>query len=388
VPGDHGDEVLLWESATGKLLAKIPGAYAAFSPDAQLLATARRGPKGQGSITLWKAAKGKEVRSVQVPEGHVYHLAFSPDGRALAAVSDVVGRANKHTIHLWPLVQDRSPKTGSRLRVGPHRLVAEGLSYQVRAVGFSPDGRTLAIPEPSGTVRVLETATGKERICFAGHFGQVWALTFSPDGRRLASGSEDTTILVWDVTGRLRGGRLRPAPLSAKEREKLWADLADADAGRAGRALWTLAADAARVVPFLAVRLRPVAPLAPAAAAKLIRDLDDRAFKVRFKARAQLEKLGAVAEPALRQARQTTDSLEVRLSLDKLLAAVEAQRKRPSANVLRGLRAVEVLEQIGTRDAQRILRTLASGAPAAPLTQEAQVALERLGRTGKRPMSR
>jgi hypothetical protein len=379
------------ESATGKLLAKVPGGYVAFSPDGKLLASASPGlPAGnaQACVTLWDAATAKELVSVRVPEGQVYYLGFSPAGGALVAVSDVFGRANKHTIHLWPLLKDGSPKSGSGLRVGHHRLVAQGLAYQLRALGFSPDGRTVAIPEPGGTVRVLETATGMERVRFAGHFGQVGALAFAPDGRRLASGSEDTTILVWDVTGRLQDGRLRPAHLSANEWRELWADLAATDAGRAGRALWTLAAAPAQAVPFLAARLRPAASLTPEAAAQLIRDLDDQAFAVRVKARRELQRFGALAEPTLRSARRKAASVEVRLSLDLLLATVEAQKQRPSGEVLRGLRAVEVLEQIGARDAQRVLKVLTAGAPSAPLTQEARVALDRIGRGGRRPAGR
>ena len=81
-------------------------------------------------------------------------------------------------------------------------------------------------------------------------------LCFTADGRRLASGGGDSTILIWDVTGRLQDGGLRPARLSAREIEELWNDLAADDAGRAGRAVWTLAADPKQAVPFLEQKLR------------------------------------------------------------------------------------------------------------------------------------
>jgi hypothetical protein len=51
-----------------------------------------------------------------------------------------------------------------------------------------------------------------------------------------------------------------------------------------------------------------------------------------------------------------------------------------SPEVLRGVRAVEVLEQIDTTEGQRLLESLAQGTPEARLTQEAKASLERLSR--------
>ncbi|HEV3341198.1 MAG TPA: hypothetical protein VG125_12600 [Pirellulales bacterium] len=47
---------------------------------------------------------------------------------------------------------------------------------------------------------------------------------------------------------------------------------------------------------------------------------------------------------------------------------------------LRRLRAVELLEQCGTRQAQQLLSTYAGGVPEARLTQQAQAALRRMAR--------
>jgi hypothetical protein len=62
------------------------------------------------------------------------------------------------------------------------------------------------------------------------------------------------------------------------------------------------------------------------------------------------------------------------------LAGLEKQAMSPED--LRALRAVEVLEVIGTAEAVRLLRCLADRARGARLTEEAKAALARL-RTGK-----
>jgi RNA polymerase sigma factor (sigma-70 family) len=376
VPGTES-EVQLWESATGNLLAKFPGTLPAFSPDGKLLAAARPANEPLG-VTIRETGTARELCVIPLA-ANVQVSAFSPDGRTLAVACSPVTSA-KCSLHLFPLLKDDAGKSG--LRTGPARLVTEELSAWPRALVFSPDGRTLAVPGEGNSIRLLETASGKERIHFSGHVGEVWSLAFSADGRRVASGSLDTTILVWDATGRLSGGRLSAA--SAKDREDRWAELVGDDAVRAWHAVRALADEPEQTVTFLSDRLRPVARLAPDAATKLIRELDDDAFDVRSKARKELERLGPVAETALRQARQKATSIEVQRTLDSLLAGLDEQKKCLFGEVLRTVRAAEVLERIGTPAARRLLTTLAGGSPDACLTQEARAALDHLTHAEKR----
>jgi HEAT repeat protein len=132
--------------------------------------------------------------------------------------------------------------------------------------------------------------------------------------------------------------------------------------------------------------LRPaVAKVPPQVVARLIADLDADDYKTRQKARGELEKLEEECEPALREALAKQPSVETRRSLQGLLFKLEEVRnggRPPSKDMLRGVRAVEVLEQIGTPDARRVLQGLSRSAPGG-LQREAQAALGRLDR--KRP---
>ena len=87
------------------------------------------------------------------------------------------------------------------------------------------------------------------------------------------------------------------------------------------------------------------------------------------------EKLGQTVEPELRRAlARAGSSLEFRRRLEQILDKIQI----PSGQRLQEIRAVEVLEWIGTPEAQEALTSLAKGAPETRLTQEAKASLGRL----------
>jgi hypothetical protein len=79
----------------------------------------------------------------------------------------------------------------------------------------------------------------------------------------------------------------------------------------------------------------------------------------------------------LRTALKTDLSAEQRRRIEEALATLTDV---PQAHALRDLRAVEVLERMGSAEAKSLLEMLANGAPEARLTREAEAALQRLAR--------
>jgi RNA polymerase sigma factor (sigma-70 family) len=361
----HLDRTIrLWEVGTGKELRGIRTEHQngpnslAVSPDGRWLAT---GGEFDQRICLWDAASGKLVRQWtahehrQGRERGVWSVRFAPDGKTL------VSAGADGTIRLW------DPATGRQR----WKFAAEG-----GLLTFSPDGRMLASTLPGGTIRLWEILSGQERYRLVGHRGYIFGLSFTSDGRTLLSGGADSTALVWDVRGAGLQGRRRPLTLSPAEANRLWNDLASADASRAYRAQCVLGAAPKVAVELLGQRLRRAGATAPERVAHLLRDLDSDRFAVRRDAAAELAKLGDLAGPALRKAYKEASSLEVRRRLDLLLARLDGPVTLPEA--LRALRAVELLEFIGGA-AEKVLRDLARGTPEARLTQEAALALKRLG---------
>jgi hypothetical protein len=79
-------------------------------------------------------------------------------------------------------------------------LTLHGHAGPVRAVAYTRDGKRLATGGDDNTVRIWDTATGREMACLRGYTKSVRGVAWSPDGRRLATASGDGTVRIWDVT--------------------------------------------------------------------------------------------------------------------------------------------------------------------------------------------
>jgi hypothetical protein len=355
----NGFTARLWNLATGKEIRKFGPVQGevwpvTFAPDGKRVAAG----DGNGVLRLWSVATGKEVRRIQAHDRGVWPLVFSPDGKTLASCGWQGG-----TVRLWEAA------TGRKLRqfqVPP----SDGWN-----LAFSADGRTLAAGGGDGAVHLWETASGKQRRRFAGHKGTVTAVAFAPGGRKVASGDPLGVVKEWDVTS--LPPRFR---LAARDLPGLWDRLKGTDADAAYSAVWKLTKAPQLTVPFLEKQLRPrpVKAPDPRRIARLIADLDHPQYRVRRRVTAALVKLGWHAEPALRRALAATPSLEARIRLDGLLRRLEAVRLSPDQ--MQALRALEVLEILGTPEARKKMSALARQQVDSWLRGEAKGALERLSR--------
>jgi WD40 repeat protein len=371
-----------WDAITYKQLYRRsrPGrdSWTAVSADARLLASNIPDPSsklpvdvgviGSGAMRLEDLATGAELLTFPALEGQTFPLAFSPDARLLASANFDSKRLKEgeptsraESLRLWEIA------TATQVLELPFG------NGQNRAA-FSQDGRSLAMNAPPQDILIYDLAAGREACRFKDFGAEVTWLAFSPDGRRLASGLADSTLLFWDVGSRSP----QQKKLGAEDADKTWTDLAGKDGPRAFRARWTLGADPETAVALLTKHLKPIQPADSKHLQRLIAELDDKRFPVRQKAQKELEEIGELAAPALKQALAQKPSLELRQRIDRLLGKLGGPITRPE--MMRAVRAIAVLEDLATPQARKLLQTLSQGATEARLTQEARAALARLGK--------
>jgi hypothetical protein len=319
-----------------------------FSPDSRrVIASA-----SDNILRVWDRDTGKLVSELK-PERvgrQPWPLTFAADGRSVAwfdgdlCIREIAGG-------------------GERFHVS-----APGM---VTALACSPDGRFLACGQADGRLVVHSIGTGKQRVQRQGRQGPLYALAFSRDGRQLASGSENGTILIWKVP---ESDDL-PATLTAKEAESFWQALISPDAARANRALAALATAPAQAVPLIQQRFRDDSRAIRERLKRLVANLDDDSFKVREEATRALAEIGPDAADALRAALAKSPSLEAKRRMEDLLGRL---KKGDNPERRRCLRALEVLERIGTPQAKDVLRELARKELPTELADEVQASLRRM----------
>jgi len=225
---DADGTIRLWQAQSGQLIQTLVGHSSAvnaltYSPDGRTLASASR----DRSVRLWAHQSAQLLISgddesnlygwvltlqpgvadqpadcnqpdyvlTAVPPNGIHTLAFSPEGRLLAA-----GGAEP-IIQLWQMPDQRPIYT-----LKAHTSSIYGLA-------FSLDGKTLASSSGDQTIRLWDPSTGELRQTLCGHTGVVRSIVFHPNGRWLISSSGDETMKIWALPTGVCIHTLRPAGL-------------------------------------------------------------------------------------------------------------------------------------------------------------------------------
>jgi hypothetical protein len=326
----------------------------------------------QQEVRFYDARSGAELDIFSIPRqqdrllSSFYQLTLSSDGGLLLGVARQWGADSKpgDMAHVWDMT------TGEKVWTFTHK------AWHVTQAALSPDGRYIAVGfynDPA--VRLYRLADSKEMAAFHGHSKGVTCIAFSADAKVIASGSMDKTAIVWDVKDGLLPAAQRPK--TDKDFAPRWEALRDGKPLDALEAISALAAAGNDGVAYLEGKLAPARKPDPARVQKLIEQLNHDDLPKRDEASQELGALGTQAEAAVKKALEGKPEAEAKRRLEELQKEMRSPWVR-DRDLVRAVRGVYVLERVGSERAVKLLKKLAEGDPAARLTREAKIALERL----------
>jgi WD40 repeat protein len=217
----------------------------AFSADRKTLATAH----SDGAVKLWDLSNGRERDSLTGEATDVGFLAFTDQDQA------VIFRAGNGLVRIWQPSARVSRTVLEKDEIAARSMTATHLSAdgkllatvhdgggcntlvlvrdlaanrdvvrfnnadgheEVYALAFAPNGKTLALGDQAGAVKLLDTPTGKPDVLLEGMNSSVASLAWSTDGKTLAACvvrdrtrvTVHVTVQVWDVATRKRVAEL------------------------------------------------------------------------------------------------------------------------------------------------------------------------------------
>jgi WD40 repeat protein len=187
---DRGEIVLRAETPAGQVITSlaIGTNYLATGRVNVVFRNGALTPGRVASIDLYNLESKHIERSIESNTGYVTAIAFSADGRTIAAATA------ENRLHAW------RPETGASL-FSPIEC-----STQLTSVTFSPDGGRMAATGFDSNVYLWDATLGGELLALrgfgppgTGHYGFTARVHFSPDGKRLAANNWRGAINIWSI---------------------------------------------------------------------------------------------------------------------------------------------------------------------------------------------
>ncbi|KAJ4293221.1 hypothetical protein N0V90_008503 [Kalmusia sp. IMI 367209] len=151
----------------------------AFSPDGKQLASVSE----DAMVKIWEISSGECLQTLEDHIGSIGSVAFSSNEAKQLVSASTTG---DNTIKVWDI------NTGKCLQT------FEGQERRIKCIALSPDAKLLASSSDS-TAKIWNMSNSECLKTFQGHGDVIHSVAFSPNTHQLASSSDDMTIRIWDM---------------------------------------------------------------------------------------------------------------------------------------------------------------------------------------------
>ena len=151
------------------------------------------------SVELWSTSTGARLNQWSDP-GDPTALAFSPTRDILAGVA-------RNSMTFWTLA------SGSPSAAPPPSKSIVAPTSLLYSIAFSPDGRTVAAGGAGGAV-LADAVTGRFEGALSGPHGALYGIAFNDSGTTLAAGGADRSIHLWGLQLPVSASSIPGGPLA------------------------------------------------------------------------------------------------------------------------------------------------------------------------------
>ena len=205
--GWESSEIVFWSIPEGTVSNRwtgVPKGLLSWSPDGAWLAC-----YGDSPLLLINAATGRQRRELSGHPGKIRSVAWSPDGRRLAACGE------QKPITVWDVAEGKVTLTLDG-HEGGFPDFGYGATFDPCNIAWSPDSNRLASAGTDRQVRIWDAATGKQVASTADPFkasGPPGMLAWLPDGQHLQVRRADRAFLRLDASSALAASELLPGDI-------------------------------------------------------------------------------------------------------------------------------------------------------------------------------
>lgn len=188
--GSQSGAVRLWDRTSGRMRQiltghKLPVYALAYSPDGKYFLSGggiRTDHRHEGELLLWDTNTWKLLYRFPDLFSSIESIAFSPDGRSLAAT------LSGNTAKLWEM-----PSKALRTTIP--------FAGNIVCAAFHPNSTILAIGHTEGKISLLDATDGHLLTSWQGHRRFIRSLAYGRANGLLVSGGLDRAVRLWTRSG-------------------------------------------------------------------------------------------------------------------------------------------------------------------------------------------